>query len=94
MCYHHDDFDETCRDAKKLQDKLDDVRDFFEGVLNVMYSKEPINQDFEVWLEEIAYKLDLKLPIAELQIQRRNNDLGLISHYLLNLQKIEHKELV
>ncbi len=94
MCYHGDEYDESCRDARELQNKLDNVTDFFEGVLKALYSKEALPKDFELWVEEIASELKVKLPIAELQIQRKDRDLRLISHYLLNLQDTKQRELV
>lgn len=92
MCYHAEEFDDTCRDAKLLQSKLDNIQDHFEYVLEMIFSEKPLpREDLYSSLEEIANHLGIKMPAGDVKIQRSNNDLKLISHYLLNLQ---HKELV
>lgn len=95
MCYHGEEFDDTCRDARMLQDKIDNVKDHFEYVLEMIFSDKPLpREDLYSSLEEIASHLGMKMPVGDVKVQRSNNDLRMISHYLLNLQKTEQKELV
>ncbi len=95
MCYHSDEYDDTCRDARELQYKIDSAKEHFEDVLDMVFSNKTLDKEnLHRSLEEIASYLDIEMPEGFLKIQRSNHEIRLISHYLLNLQDTKQRELV
>lgn len=64
-----------CSDTKEAEEKLENAQHFFEAILEALYSKEPIPEMFEDWLDECAGQLQLKMPQGSLQIEKKNRTL-------------------
>lgn len=73
MYYEEDLFhDDRCNGCCEKKNALDDIRYWLKDMLKHLYSKSVFNEDeFERSLEEVCRSVDLKIPVTELQIQRK-----------------------
>lgn len=71
---HHEPLDMTWADALDAKKRLEGAQDFFEGVLQQLYGKEPIDlEKLNDWLDEMANYLNVKMPKGDLTIKREEN---------------------
>ena len=60
-----------CGACNKVKENLEYAKDFFDGVVQELYSDKEIDiVKLEFWLDELASYLDTKLPKGELKIRR------------------------
>lgn len=77
--------DEKSHYEQELEKKLENVTDFFEGVLDQLYGKEEFDKShLENCLDEIANSLDVKMRTEDLVVERINDSVKTIAHFLSN----------
>ncbi len=97
MCYNSRAYDDYCLDQYEpprdeeliqLEKKMDDVRDTVKILLNILYSKEPINEsDLLLSIDYLSEKLEIQVPLADIQIARKSQALMDLQRYLLAIGK-------
>ncbi len=75
FAYQYDEYFEperpSCRQCEESQQKLDDAKEFLEGVVEKLYSRDTLDVlHLEFLLDELCFYLDVKSGIGDLQIQR------------------------
>jgi len=54
---------ESCRVCEKHESKLENAKDFFTGISQMLYSKSELNvDDFDWMMEQMAHYLDADMP--------------------------------
>lgn len=75
-------------EIEKLEDQLSDVKESIKFLLDIFYSREPINEsDLEQSLGYLADSVDLRLPDGTIQIARKSQALMDLQRYLLVLNE-------
>jgi len=66
------DYDVECDSCDKLNRKLDNAKDFLEGIMEIMYSKDRFDEaTFESHLDELCSYLGVPMNLGELMIRRK-----------------------
>lgn len=71
-----------CTDCQVKEAKLDECRHFFAAILSTLYSDEPLDENLEHCLEEMAHYMGLQFPRGTIQVVRKNRTLEQIQFTL------------
>lgn len=62
-----------CCGCKEHDKTIDNIKDFFEGILEILYTPNNLNiHDLEYFLEQIGADLGMKIPSGKIQIRKSN----------------------
>lgn len=77
--YYEDYFyepDHCCRQCDEKDQVIDESEEFLDEIVQQLYSKESLNKAvLQHCLEELCFRLKVKLPMGELQVDRKKSEL-------------------
>ena len=60
----------TCRQCEDYEEKLENIKDYMQGVLAMVYGTETFNRHkFETYLDEICFSLNMQLNEGDMKIE-------------------------
>lgn len=72
--YNEIDQEQECLECERKDKKLADVKYWLESIVEQLYAKENLNQEyFERNLEELCAVVGMDIPLSSLQIQRKKS---------------------